>query len=99
MIVHVTRLSVTVVITSKKPTQVVNAIIKYWVVIYGTVEKLLRYNGDEFINDKFTILCKTLNINIHTTGAESPWCNSIVAQNNLLPSERLNKVLEKTVVT
>ena len=97
MFVHATRLSPTVVIRSKKPTQIVNVIIKYWVALYATVEKFLRYNGDELINDKFMTLCKTLNTNINTAGAESPWYNGIVEQNSLVPSEMLNKVLEKNL--
>lgn len=90
---HATRHFVTVVIPSKRPTQIVNAIIKYWVALNGRVERFLRDNGYKFINDKFMMFCETLNINIHTTGAESPWSNDIVERLNLVLSEMFNKVL------
>ena len=39
MIDHAARLSVTVILPSKKPDQIVNTIMKYWVAVYGTVDK------------------------------------------------------------
>ena len=39
MIDHATRLSVTVILSYKKPDQIVNAIMKYWVAVYKTVDK------------------------------------------------------------
>ena len=41
------------------------------------------------------MLCKTLNINVHAIGAESPWSNGIVEPYNLMLPEVLNKVLEE----
>ena len=39
MINHATRLSITVILPSKKPDQIVNAIMKYWVSIYWIVQR------------------------------------------------------------
>ena len=50
---HDTRLSITVVIPSKKPNHIADAIKKYWVALYDTVEKFLTDNSDEFINEEF----------------------------------------------
>ena len=54
---HTTKLSVTVVIPSKKPNHIANAILKYWAALYGTVEKFLIDIGGEFIIDEFMTLC------------------------------------------
>ena len=43
---HATSLSVTVILASKKPDQIVNTIMKYWVALYGTVDKFLTDNRD-----------------------------------------------------
>ena len=45
MIDHATRFSVTVILSSKKPDQVVNVIMKNCVAVYGTVDKFLTDNG------------------------------------------------------
>ena len=39
MIDHDTRLPVTIILPSKKPDQIVNAIVKYWVTVYTTVDE------------------------------------------------------------
>ena len=41
MINHSTRLSATVVLPSKKPHEIVNAIMKYWVIDCRTVDKFV----------------------------------------------------------
>ena len=95
MITYFTRLPVTVILPSKKPNQIVNAIMKYWVAVYGTVDKFLTDNGSEFVNEELMTLCEALNIKVHTTGAESPCSNGIIERHNLVLSEMLNKVLEE----
>ena len=67
--------SVTVAVPSKKPDQVVNAMMKYWIAVYGKVKKNLTDNGGEFINEELMTLCKAFNVKVHTSGAESPWLN------------------------
>ena len=78
MIDHTTKLSVTLILPSKKPDQIVNATMKYWIAVYGTVYKFVTDNGGEFVNEELMTLCKALNIKVHTTGAESPWLNGII---------------------
>ena len=78
MIDHATRLSVTIIVPSKKPDQIVNAIMKYWVAVYETADKFLTDNGGEFVNEELMTLCEALNIKVHTTGAESPWSNRTI---------------------
>ena len=100
MIDHATRFSVTVILSSKKPDQVVNVIMKNCVAVYGTVDKFLADNGGEFINEELMTLFEILNIKVHTTGAKSPWPNGIVERHNLVLSEMSKKVLgeKKTTV-
>ena len=95
MIDHATRFSVTVILSSKKPDQVVNVIMKNCVAVYGTVDKFLTDNGGEFINEELMTLFETLNIKVHTTGAKSPWPNGIVERHNLVLLEMSKKVLEE----
>ena len=78
MIDHTTKLSVTLILLSKKPDEIENAIMKYWIAVYGTVYKFVTDNGGEFVNEELMTLCKALNIKVHTTGAESPWLNGII---------------------
>ena len=95
MMDHATRLSVTVILPSKKPGQIMNAIMKYWVAVYGTVNKFLTENGGEFVNEEIMIMCEALNTKVHTPGVESSWSNRIIEQHDLVLSEMLNKVLEE----
>ena len=92
---HATRFSATVILASKKPGEIVNAIVKYWVVVYVTVDNFSTDNEGKFINKELMTLCEVLNIKVPITRAKSPWSNRIVQQHNLVLSEMLNKVLEK----
>ena len=42
---HAIRLPVTLILPSKKPDHSANAIMKYWVAVYGTVNKFLTNKG------------------------------------------------------
>ena len=61
---HTTRLSITVILPSKKPDQIVNTIMKYWVAVYWIVDKFLTNNGSEFIGKELMTLCKTPSIKL-----------------------------------
>ena len=93
MIDHTTKLSVTVIMPSKKPDQI--AIMKYWVAVCGTLSKFLTDNGGEFVNEELMTQCEARNIKVHTTGVESRGSNGIIERHNLVLAEMLNKVLEE----
>ena len=101
MVDHATRLSVVVVIPSKKRTHTFSAVMKYWVALYDMVETFLTDNGGEFIHDELITLCKILNINwweiynIDLTDGRSPWSNGIVEKHNLVLSEWSISFLEE----
>ena len=59
-----------------------NAIMKYRVAVYGTVDKFVKDSGGEFVNEEFMTLCKALNKKVHTTGVESPWSNGIIERHS-----------------
>ena len=96
MIDHATIMSVTVILPSKKPDQIVNAIMNYWVAAYETVDKFLTDNGGELVNEELMRLCKALNLKVHTTGAESPRSIRIIERHTVVLLEMLNKVLEES---
>ena len=53
----------------------------------------LSNNGGEFNNEDFREMGEQLNINIHTTRAESPWSNGIVEKHNSVIGNMIEKVL------
>ena len=73
MVDHATRLSVTSVVTNKKPESIVKHILQHFIQVYGKAESFLSDNGGEFINQTFLKLCDTFGIKIKTTAAESPF--------------------------
>ena len=93
---HTTRLSATTAIPSKDPDTIIKAIFSCWIKIYGSAEKFLTDNGGEFANSKFIEMCKSMNIKVITTAAESTVSNGLIERHNLIISEMLDKTLEDT---
>ena len=48
---------------------------KIWIQIHGAPEKFLTGNRGEFANSQFVEMCKTMNITVQITAAESPFSN------------------------
>ena len=84
MMDHATRLSSCVRISLKKPKAVLKVIFSHWISIYGSLTKFLTDNGGELINEDFAVMCKSLNVSVKTTGADSPWSNGLVERHNLV---------------
>ena len=91
-----TRLSAATVIKDKNPATIIEAILKVWVSVYGSNEKILVDNGGEFANEELINLAEQFGITIKTTAGESPWSNGIVERHNLTLSNMLDKVLNET---
>ena len=66
---------------------------KQWTTLLGMPKMFLFNNGGEFTNDNFREKGKQLNINIHTTGAESPRSNGIAEKHNSVIGNMMEKVL------
>ena len=95
LIDYATRLSGSTIVPSKKPDDIIKAIFKIWIGIFGSPGHFLTDNGGEFCNNEFTNMCEALNITVRTTGAESPWSNGIVERHNRTIAEMLDKILEE----
>ena len=67
---------------------------KIWIQIYGAPEKFLTGNGGEFANSQFVEMCKTMNITVQITAAESPFSNWLVERYNMIIANMLDKILE-----
>ena len=89
---HATRFSVGAIIHSKRKEVTIDKIFKYWIALFGTPNLFLSDNGGEF-NNFFREMGEQLNINIKTTGAESPWPNGIVEKHNGIIGNMTGKVL------
>ena len=87
MIDQATRYDATVVIKNKKKETIVQAILEYWLRIFGAPQKFLSDNGGEFVNQKRIDFAEKFNISIHTTAAESAWSNGMCEKHNDIIAE------------
>ena len=88
------RFTVGVVIPSKKPKDVINALMKNWVCYFGIMGSLLTDNGGEFVGEEWTEALSMLNVIKLTTGAESPWQNGLCEKNHALADNILTQISE-----
>ena len=95
---HLTRFSTGIICKSKEPKEIVSAIIRSWVSIFGPPRKFLMDNGGEFANETMIEFAESMNIRILTTAAESPWSNGLVERHNATLAEILHKVLAENKV-
>ena len=98
LIDHATRLSSSIVVASKEPKKIIDAIFKCWIRVYGTPDKFLSDNGGEFANSEFLDMCESLNIIVKSTAAESPFSNGLVERHNLIIADMLDKILEENSI-
>ena len=91
---HVTRYSVSWVITSKKKKLIVKKMFPYWIGIFGHPNKILVDNDGEFDNTEFQALCENFNISICTTAVESPWRNGLIERHNAVFGLTVTKTME-----
>ena len=68
-----TRFTMATLINRKQPSQVINALLKKWIGIFGIMGKVLTDNGGEFSADEIKDVASLLNIEVATTGSESPF--------------------------
>ena len=85
------RLTVSVLIQRKKPSEVIEGIMQNWVAYFGVPGSILNDNGGEFTAEEIREVKSILNINDLTTGAESPWQNGLCEKNHAL----LDNILER----
>ena len=85
------RLSVSVQINRKKPSEVIDSIMSNWVAYFGIPGSILNDNGGEFTSDEIREVKSILNVHDLTTGAESPWQNGLCEKNHAL----IDNILER----
>ena len=93
MLYHVTRFSVSAVITSKK-SDIISKIFQLWINACGLPKQFLSDKGGDFANDHFTNMCEAMNINLKLTSDESPWSNRLVKRNNLILEDMFDRILQ-----
>ncbi len=82
MIDHFTRFQVATVIKSKEPEEIIKAFTTKWLPVFGKVDKILTDNGGEFSNENMREVASALNVQLLTTGANSPWQNGNMEKNH-----------------
>ena len=82
LIDHATRFSAGVIISTKRKEVIIDKIFKHWIALFGTPKLFFSDNGGEFNNYIFREIGEQMNINVKTTGAESPWSNGVIEKHN-----------------
>lgn len=90
------RYSVACVRTSKKPSSIIDAILKTWISYFGQPQRFLADNGGEFANNDYREMCESFNIEVAKTAAESPWSNGLCERHNGVIKQSVKKVMEDT---
>ena len=93
LIDHVTRFSAGAIISTKRKEVIIDKIFKHWIALFGTPKLFLSDNGGEFNNNIFREMGAQLNINVKTTGAESPCSNGVLEKHNGIIGNMMEKVL------
>ena len=89
---HATRYSSAVLVSCKRMDVIVEAVLKFWVALFGTPARFLTDNGLEFGNDEFREMGEKLNTTVKSTAAESPWSNGINERHNGVLGEMIIKI-------
>ena len=72
------RLTVSVFIDRKRPSDTIDNILLHWVGAgFGIMKSILTDNGGEFSSNEMREVCSILNVQINTTAANSPFQNGL----------------------
>ena len=97
MIDHLSRLTKGVFIKSKKPAEVVNAIMLHWVAGgLGRPASLHTDVGGEFTNVEVTEWAKRLECRVNSTAGDSPYINGLIEKNHHTV-DRMYNMIEETI--
>ena len=69
---HATRFSAGAMTYLKRKEVIIDNLFKHWRALFGTPKMFLSNNGGVFNNEDFRQMGEQININICTTGTESP---------------------------
>lgn len=93
MIDTFSRYTIATVISRKKPSDVIDAVFKYWITYFGVPGRVITDNGGEFTGEEMREVTSILNVYKDTTGAEAPWQNGLNERNHALADNILKQVL------
>ena len=88
------RFSTTCIVPNKHRDTIISGVFKCWITLFGPAGMFFSDNGGEFVNDDFLEMCESLDINMKTTAANSPWSNGVCERHNGLIAESFDKILE-----
>ena len=96
MIDMFTRLSVSVFINNKTPSEVAENILMHWIAAgWGVMEGIFFDNGGEFNNEEIREVASILNIRISSTPSESPWSNGLCERNHQITDRMLEILVDE----
>ena len=87
-----TRYTQAIFIDRKLATVVIDSIMIVWVSVFGVMKRLLSDNGGEFTADETREVASILDVELYTTGAESPWQNGLCERNHHVVDMILTKL-------
>lgn len=91
-----TRFGLARVIKRKLPNVIVDNVILMWIASgLGAPEKFLIDNGGEFCNSIYKEMAEQFNVEICSTGAESPWSNGICERNHAVVDAAVYRMMEE----
>ena len=101
LIDHATRYSAATIVKSKskQKEEIIKAIFKIWITLFGPPNEILSDNGGEFDSDLLRDLPDLLNVFIRTTPGESPRSNGISEKYNAILGNMIKKLLiDKSII-
>lgn len=84
------RFSVSTMLDRKRPSDVIDNVVRHWIGVFGVMKSILTDNGGEFSSDETRDIASVLNIKLCTTAAQSPWSNGLC--------ERVHAVIDSMLV-
>lgn len=69
------RYTISVFISRKRPSDVIEEIMKRWIGVFGIMESIMTDNGGEFSSDEMREVTSILNVKVCTTAGMIPFQN------------------------
>ena len=87
-----TRYTMAQIISRKRPSTIIEELIRNWIAVFGVMESIITDNGGEFTGEEIRDVASLLNIRVLTTGAESPFQNGLCERVHAVTDSILSKL-------
>ena len=87
------RYTISVFVTRKTGTTIIEAIINHWIGYFGVMGGIFSDNGGEFRNDEMREVASILDYELCTTAADSPYQNGLCERNHAIVDLMLSKLV------